>query len=180
MLDLESAIKHCEEVANELTAQGECEECAEEHKQLARWLTDYKDLRQSNIELIEGMKTLEHQYKDATALLEIALCDIERLLNCKSPTKCMDLAKFRSVCFMNGVIGLPNVWRYADEARDLIDKGKINDTYNSCQICGKHISPYKQVCHTCEIKYGIRLGDSIIEKVQEYIKKLEEKQNDNW
>jgi len=45
MLDLESAIKHCEEVANGITAQGECEECTEEHKQLAQRLGELKQLR---------------------------------------------------------------------------------------------------------------------------------------
>lgn len=55
MLDLESAIKHCEEKVKELREQpfkekmdiediADCEECAEEHEQLAEWLKDYKRL----------------------------------------------------------------------------------------------------------------------------------------
>lgn len=109
----------------------------------------------------EAMKVIDRQYKDATALLEIAMWDIERLLNCNSPTECRDLARFRGISFMGGIIELPNIWRYADEARELIDRGKVNNAYNSCQICGKPISPYKQVCHMCETKYGIRFGDSM-------------------
>ena len=46
MLDLESAIKHCEEVADGKTEQGKCPECAMEHRQLAEWLTDYKRLKE--------------------------------------------------------------------------------------------------------------------------------------
>jgi hypothetical protein len=46
MLDLESAIKHCEEVADGMTEQGKCAECASEHKQLAEWLKELKQLRE--------------------------------------------------------------------------------------------------------------------------------------
>lgn len=46
MMDLDSAIRHCLEVADGQTAQGRCPECAEEHRQLAEWLTDYKRLKE--------------------------------------------------------------------------------------------------------------------------------------
>lgn len=65
MLDLESAIKHAEEVAEEQdmragfktdyscyqmsdTERNQCKKCAEEHRQLAEWLREYKELK-SNI-----------------------------------------------------------------------------------------------------------------------------------
>ena len=41
-MKLEDAIQHCEEVANDRA--GCCEDCAEEHRQLAEWLKDYKRL----------------------------------------------------------------------------------------------------------------------------------------
>ncbi len=44
MLDLETAIKHCEDVANDRA--GCCEDCAEEHRQLAEWLKELKQLRE--------------------------------------------------------------------------------------------------------------------------------------
>ena len=68
MLDIDTAIKHCLEVAdkNEIDAityknckeiktnmyekltaekaENECRECAADHRQLAEWLTDYKEL----------------------------------------------------------------------------------------------------------------------------------------
>ena len=62
MLSLDEAIKHCEEKAEELknigfdintrfnadTKKGrECYECAKEHEQLADWLKELKELRET-------------------------------------------------------------------------------------------------------------------------------------
>lgn len=58
MLTLDEAIKHCEEKAKELREQpfkekmdiedvAACEECAEEHEQLAGWLKELKSLRET-------------------------------------------------------------------------------------------------------------------------------------
>ena len=63
MLDLESAIKHCEEVAEEQEklckvndsfnfSQPKWKKCAEEHRQLAEWLKELKAYR----EIIEQWK----------------------------------------------------------------------------------------------------------------------------
>jgi len=54
-MTLDEVIKHCEEKAKEIRWQAlkekmdiedvaDCEECAEEHEQLAEWLKDYKRL----------------------------------------------------------------------------------------------------------------------------------------
>ena len=59
MLTLDEAIKHCEEKAKELRKQpfkekmdiedvADCEECAEEHEQLAGWLTELKQRREED------------------------------------------------------------------------------------------------------------------------------------
>lgn len=56
-MTLDEAIKHCEEVAEENQAivdscdyygenMAKCEECAKEHRQLARWLKELKQLRE--------------------------------------------------------------------------------------------------------------------------------------
>jgi len=45
-MTLDEAIKHCEEVADGLTEQGKCAECAAEHRQLAEWLKELKQLRE--------------------------------------------------------------------------------------------------------------------------------------
>ena len=42
-MTLEEAIKHCEEKEREQALNG-CFACAEEHRQLAKWLKDYKRL----------------------------------------------------------------------------------------------------------------------------------------
>lgn len=61
-MTLDEAIKHCEEKAEELrekapyiddseyaniSAKDDCLECAREHEQLAKWLKELKDLRES-------------------------------------------------------------------------------------------------------------------------------------
>lgn len=43
-MTLDEAIKHCNEVAEAIAASG-CEECAKEHRQLADWLTELKQLQ---------------------------------------------------------------------------------------------------------------------------------------
>lgn len=59
MMELDEAIKHCEDKAKELSDKAysqwsknmteeqayDCNECAREHEQLAEWLTDYKRLK---------------------------------------------------------------------------------------------------------------------------------------
>lgn len=45
-MTIDDAIRHCEEVADGMTEQGKCEECAAEHKQLAEWLKEFKQLRE--------------------------------------------------------------------------------------------------------------------------------------
>ena len=57
-MELDEAIKHCEDKAKELRKEkhimavigrerdwADCLQCAEEHEQLAEWLTDYKRLK---------------------------------------------------------------------------------------------------------------------------------------
>ena len=46
-MTLDEAIKHCEEVADGMTEQGKCAECAAEHKQLAEWLKELKNARET-------------------------------------------------------------------------------------------------------------------------------------
>lgn len=56
MMTLDEAIAHCQEKAEELRKQpfkekmdiADCEECAEEHEQLAEWLKELKELRKEN------------------------------------------------------------------------------------------------------------------------------------
>ena len=45
-MTLDEAIKHCEEVAIEYEAKGECFECGKEHRQLAEWLKELKKYKE--------------------------------------------------------------------------------------------------------------------------------------
>ena len=82
MLDIESAIRHCEEVAEKNEAQAEkwqeeggeewgkttaCRECASDHRQLAAWLRELKELRLTvgmiKVEDLKSALTLIREYK---------------------------------------------------------------------------------------------------------------------
>ena len=90
-MTIDEAIKHCEEVAWEndrkamcveeayqTTEQQNCEQCAADHRQLAEWLTELKDLRDlyhatsTNGFLSDTIKQLE----EAKRLLRMALCEL--------------------------------------------------------------------------------------------------------
>lgn len=75
-MTLDEAIKHCEEVAEQKDLESgfdtdneryimtdneraDCKECADEHKQLAEWLTDYKRLKEQ--EPCEDVMTIHTQ-----------------------------------------------------------------------------------------------------------------------
>ena len=64
-MTLDEAIKHAEEVANDMELC--CKECAEEHRQLAEWLKELKQYReQTDGDLISRQAVLaiidEHDY----------------------------------------------------------------------------------------------------------------------
>lgn len=142
-LTLGEAIKHCLEVAErqEFSADdkemysemlGEdykgfeegCRECAADHRQLAEWLTDYKDLREENKVLMhecdrlikekgELLKKLE-QVAEYKRLLIAAVEDIARTESCflcKYYDKPYEICRTTDDCF---------VWRCADEALKLL------------------------------------------------------------
>ena len=106
MLTLEEAISHCLEVAenNEQFADGkwigaegeanrqDCLECAKDHRQLAEWLTNYKE---------------------AMRLLKLAVEDMGEKNFCAKVCKRDNLA-----CRVSDTCDFK--WRYADEAEKLL------------------------------------------------------------
>ena len=75
-MTLDEAIKHCEEVAWELdkkamcieeayqsTEQAECEKCAEDHRQLAEWLTELKERRENLTKISEQISSIKRNVK---------------------------------------------------------------------------------------------------------------------
>ena len=109
-MTIDEAIRHCEEKAAELdvkamcveeayqtTEQQNCEQCAAEHRQIAEWLTDYKELKNSigavKLELLkEAQAELEKRGKmlhdtiaeleEAKRLLKAAVKDINFYVDC--------------------------------------------------------------------------------------------------
>ena len=87
-MNLDEAIKHCKEKANELRLEpikekldimetAECETCAEEHEQLAEWLSHYEEIckivdywnwayedKNNTENLAEGFKKILDTFKD--------------------------------------------------------------------------------------------------------------------
>jgi hypothetical protein len=54
MMSLEEAIRHCKDIASGDTSQSECQECRNEHLQLAVWLEGLKALRERSTAWQEG------------------------------------------------------------------------------------------------------------------------------
>lgn len=54
MMDLESAIQHCEEVADTPCFTDEEAKCYSEHRQLAEWLKELKAYREARAEIAEA------------------------------------------------------------------------------------------------------------------------------
>lgn len=111
MLDIDTAIKHCLEVAEQNDIQADkwqeeggeewgkttaCRECAAEQRQLAEWLTELKELRENysaQTEVIGFFKSdnkqLDERMKEAKRLLKMAVEDINECVDCfKSCDEC--------------------------------------------------------------------------------------------
>lgn len=147
MLDIDAAIKHCEEVATEKednarwkltpTFQEECIQCAADHRQLAEWLTELKQWRRvygicPNYEMCipeckEGYNAQIAEYK---RLLKAAVEDFAKLdrenaknKNCMMPE--MDCADCPlSWDSVDDRVEPCHSWRYANEAKKLLNDEK--------------------------------------------------------
>lgn len=138
-LTLDKAIKHCLEVAEQkehdsITTTGDheldiamkegCIQCAADHRQLAEWLMEYKDLKAEQNDQYVFIHELMSELKEAKRLLKLAIEDIynaRRGFSCKicdMPKNDIDVEKR---CEIDNV--QPECkyrWRYADEALKLI------------------------------------------------------------
>ena len=161
-LTLDEAIKHCLEVAeqNETQAQKigrqlvgsaidkyatDCRECATDHRQLAEWLTELKELRNSigavkfkdmkeAVGLLQELNTendqLTSQLAEAKRLLKAAVEDMYNSVNdvhCKYCSK-WHTDQCQGTSHLDCYIENKFKWRYADEALALIgEDGDTND-----------------------------------------------------
>lgn len=159
MLDIESAIRHCEEVADSMKREAEryidsdglendqkdkCIECASDHRQLAEWLRELKELREEKGERInkisggdvlricqleDQLKDWKEEYayinkvsysyykelKDAKRLLKSAANVLKTFIPCDDDY-CSECIKQRQNCDYDDSFK----WIYADEAEKLI------------------------------------------------------------
>ena len=150
-LTLDEAIKHCLEVAEwkdieSLTdrwndgdewsesIKDDCKQCAEEHRQIAKYLTELKELRVKVIQLEKDYEELEkinskHMW-ETDNLLDMAKEDCRTIMELKRLLKLAveDFEDMRS-CLAEPYARLcGNKWRYADEALKLIGD----------EMCGKN------------------------------------------
>lgn len=133
-MTIDEAIKHCEEVvaryekqaANSMSKEGKeynCS-CAAEHRQLAEWLTELKNLREENKVLISECDRL---IKEKGELLKKSeqIAEYKRLLKAavedmNDNNICFDINAC-NVCANNKCISCDTFkWRYLDEALKLI------------------------------------------------------------
>ena len=121
-MTIDEAIKHCEEVAWEndkkamcveeayqTTEQQNCEQCAADHRQLAEWLRELKELRclKSDYDIFraEAKRLLRLAVEDF-AKMDYHIFDCDRSCNDGCP-----LSGERDHCLK---------WRYYDEAEKLL------------------------------------------------------------
>ena len=133
-LNLDTAIKHCLEVAEQNDAQAEkwreeggktttCRECAADHRQLAEWLMELKDLRAEQNDQYVFIDELMSELEEAKGLLKLALNDFETIeSNLEYDEHCV--IKTHSIrcdeCPLSAETIYRCKWRHADEALKLI------------------------------------------------------------
>lgn len=128
-MTIEEAIAHAQETAD--TRSDLCDECRDEHRQLADWLTELKQLRDSfekqksiNYELVDENQKLINENKELKRLLRLAVDDFEVMGNevyykdCDFDFRCK-LCPFH--CYSGGC---STKWRYTNEVLNLIGDDK--------------------------------------------------------
>lgn len=141
-LTLDDAIKHCLEVAERNDTQTEkwqkeggeqwgkttvCRECAADHRQLAEWLMELKDLRAEQNDQYTFIRELMDELKEAKRLLKAAVEDMDvTVAEIYNGGLICECCKWKSqmgecCCPNDGGCDVAYRWRYADEALKLIE-----------------------------------------------------------
>ena len=80
-MTIDEAIKHCEETAEkyfEYGIESECYQCGKEHEQLAEWLTDYKELKNSvGAVKLELLKEAQAELEKRGNMLHDTIAELE-------------------------------------------------------------------------------------------------------
>lgn len=128
-VDINEAIQHCLDVAEQQSkglydaialggiSQQEannCEQCIDDHKQLARWLMELKDLRGAQNDQCVFIQDLMDELKEAKSLLKLAVNDFDIAMSNGGDT--CEVCEFG----FGHCKGNPCKWRYANEAKKLL------------------------------------------------------------
>lgn len=156
-LTLDEAIKHCLEVAENCEEQAnQCDsddryerhvmhenaKCAADHRQLAEWLTELKELRSivdaCNILAVDAfaVENLCKELKEAKELLKAAVEDMTGMQfgeECKVCSKKLLPNECPIHNNLSCILGKDFKWRYADEALKLIGEEGGNNAQNTFQ-----------------------------------------------
>ena len=132
-MTLDEAIQHCKEVAIEYEAKGECYECGKEHRQLAEWLEDYKQLKADYTDLDNRMRAANTENDELKWMLKNSLEALDAMAE-NVRDECGDAAcglceydsplnEYDEMIYecegVNGKIDCFK-WRYHDEAMGLL------------------------------------------------------------
>ena len=132
-MTINEAISHALEVAEQNDTQAEkwqeeggkewgkttvCRECAADHRQLAEWLMELKDLKAEQNDQYVFIHELMSELTEAKRLLKAAVEDMN------SNNICFDINAC-NVCAVKNCISCDTFhWRYTDEAEKLINGKK--------------------------------------------------------
>ena len=132
-MTIDEAIHHCEEVAERYETRAKiidrrklgfalenpttCRECAADHRQLAEWLMELKDLRAEQNDQYVFIHELMSELAEAKRLLKAAVEDMNEENFCAKVCKRDNFA-----CRVSDTCDFK--WRYADEAKKLLNDEK--------------------------------------------------------
>lgn len=105
-MTIDEAIAHAQETAD--TRSDLCDECREEHRQLADWLTELKQLREETSKL---KRLLRLAMEDIRTLL---VCDCVPKICAEQACNCSTTAQCKCIC----------KWKHAEEALKLLGDDK--------------------------------------------------------
>lgn len=137
-MTIDEAIRHCEEVAERYETRAKiidrrklgfalenptaCHECAADHRQLAEWLTDYKELEAKHWDECRQIAHYDDELKEAKRLLKAAVEDIRHCMHSYDPCEVCSLLGEDGECPATDDDDCKEKykWRYEDEVLKLI------------------------------------------------------------
>lgn len=127
-MTIDEAISHALEVAERYermedshddNLKEECLQCAADHRQLAEWLTELKELEAKHWDECRQIAHYDDELKEAKRLLKAAVEDLRKMQNFIS-----DCTGRCENCPIAGDEGMCQNWQYEKEALKLIGGGE--------------------------------------------------------